>query len=216
MFVNAQCDDDEDEKRSLLPTTDWRMDVRVAYYHPTSKQVRDIFSGGWIDYQFEISRKHCFHNNSEIFMSVDWAHKKGNLPSFPKIIHHGIPKNFHNGTKAHIAPLTIGFKHFYRFNSCIESYVGIGICYTLITVRNQSEFHDYDLGPNPYKRYVYKNSVGGILKIGYRYSLGKCTFFDFFADYYITERVRFAHDELSRKRLNFSGVKTGAGIGVYF
>ena len=60
----------------------WTMDLRIAYYHPTSSKANDILSNDWLDYEFEIARR--FHRYLEIWGGVDWAFRKGRLPEHPK------------------------------------------------------------------------------------------------------------------------------------
>lgn len=206
-LLAAHAQYDEDKKESLLPYTNWRMDLRIAYYHPLSREVKDVFSGSWLDYEFEVSRR-MKNNETEIWVGTDLTHKKGHLGKNPS--------GYHNSTKASIIPISTGFKRFYRINRCLESYVGMGICYSLLRFKNHSDFHAGGLGSAPYDKYVYKNSFGGLLKVGCRYSVGKETFFDLFVDYYVTKRVKFSSSEFPKRHLNFSGIKAGLGLGVYF
>jgi len=204
-FAQEECDDC-DEPLLAKEWANWTMDLRIAYFHPSSKEVSKIFSHGWIDYEVEAARR--IHEKIEFWAGVDWTHKKGHL--------HKKPYGYHNSALISIVPLSLGFKIVLPVTCNLEAYLGAGASYSFIKIRNHSDFYALELGSRPYKKFAYKETFGGIGKLGLIYTYGKCTYFDFFADYYSVPAVKFSERQFQKRKLDLSGYKLGFGLGVFF
>lgn len=191
----------------------WTLEVRTAYYRPSAKQVRKIYSSGWLDYQVETSKR--LFEFFDVWGGVSWANKQGRLRSYDE--------EFRNRTQLSIVPISLGVKGIYPLFGSIECYVGAGICYSFLHVRNRcrDSYSVYGLSCSPFKKDIRKSDLGAVVQAGFHYTLCETVFLDFFADYY-SQQFRFpseesrAHRYVFKHHLNCSGFKLGAGIGVYF
>lgn len=193
--------------------TDWKLDVRVAYYQMTSKKISQIYSRNWVDYQIEASWR--VRNFCELWTGVYWANRRGEGQQFSY--------GFKDSTKMYILPLCIGAKFIYPIFPCAEAYVGAGFCYSFLRINNHCKEHYYHWGlsSSPFKTDICKSNYGGIAKVGLQIALCKNMFIDIFADY-ISQRFRLSHrerkhnDALFHGNIDCSGFKFGGGLGVYF
>ncbi len=205
----APCDDLEGCQ------TGWTLELRTAYYYPSAKKVRKIYSSGWLDYQIETSKRLWEH--FDVWGGVSWANKRGHARSYDR--------EFKDDTRLSIVPLSVGVKGIYSLFGSIEFYVGAGICYSFLHVRNhcREDYSHEGLSRSPFKRDIHRNDVGAIVQTGFHYTLSETVFLDCFADY-LSQQFRFprrgreshAHRYIFKEHLNCSGFKLGAGIGVYF
>ncbi len=194
--------------------TTWTLDVRGAYYQPSSKAVRKIYSSGWMDYQVEASYR--IHDFFEIFGGVNWASKQhGHIQP--------LSYGFKNQTKMYILPLSLGAKFIYPILPCVEIYLGAGVCYSFLKIHNhcKEEYYYWGLSRAPFKKNIYKSNEGAVFKVGLQFDLGDRVFLDLVVDYF-SQRFRFSHHEDLTRRCIFkhyvdcSGFKYAAGLGVYF
>jgi hypothetical protein len=205
-LMAQNCLDDCDKPLIAKEWSKWTMDVRVAYFHPCSKQTTKIFSNAWIDYEVEVTRN--LRPNLQLWLGVDWTNKKGHLPKKPY--------GYHNSTRISIAPIHAGFKAIFPLTCKLDAYIGGGICVSFLKLKNHSDFFRAKLGSAPYDKFVTKNNVGAITKVGLRYVNGKCTFLDLFADYYCAPDFKFGRHHFPNRYLDVSGYKLGLGLGVFF
>ena len=194
--------------------TDWKLEVRAAYYQPHSKQIGKIYSRSWLDYEVEASRRvGCF---CEIWGGVYWANKHGRAD-------HSRLSGFKQPTNIHVLPLSMGAKFVYPLFPCAEVYFGAGPCYSFLRVHNHSHAHrsHWLLKDRPCKKNLYDYAWGGLFKTGIQIALCRTMFLDIFADY-ITQRFKVPSSEEAKRLglihgdIDCSGFKFGAGLGIYF
>jgi outer membrane protein len=197
--------------------TDWTLEVRGAYYHPTSTPLRKVYTSHWLDYQVEAAKR--VHPYCEIWGGVSWASKEGRTTracGYDEF-------QFKDKTKIFVLPLSAGLKFIYPILPCIDVYVGGGICYSFLRIKNRCQEHYsyFEFCRSPFKKAIFKNEVGGVIKLGVQYAMSDSTFLDFFADYLI-QRFHFSHHvhesgrRIFKHHLDCSGFKFGIGLGVYF
>jgi len=193
--------------------TDWTLEIRGAYFSPSSKKMRHLHSGGWTDYQVETSKR--IHDFFDVWAAVNWL---GRVRSYRD---HGY-NDVKNQSKIYVLPLSVGFKFIYPILPCTEVYLGVGGCYSFLNIYNHcSDYKRHELSRCPFKRHRHKTNYGAVIKLGIQYSLTNNLFIDVFADY-LSQRFRFSHhDQESGQQqfgdyFNVSGFKFGAGLGVYF
>lgn len=214
VIFSASCPDDcEDE-------TDWTLEVRLAYYQPTYKQLTKVYSNQLIDYQVAVSKR--VHNYFEIWGELDWTIKSSNVHRDDNFEFYG----FKNRSRLSILPLSLGVKFIYPLFRCVDVYLGAGGTYSILRVRNKIDIDSsfYERGyyaSAPFKKEIYKYAFGGLFKAGIQIAMSSSTFLDIFADY-ISQRFSFSsHDDesgrsLFKRHLDCSGFKFGVGLGVYF
>lgn len=191
----------------------WTLEVRVAYYQPSAKKVRKVYSSGWLDYQVLTSKR--FSNFFEVWGGVSWANKHGHTRSYDE--------DWRDHTRLSIVPLSLGVRGIYPLFCSIEFYVGAGVCYSFLHVRNhcRDDYSFYGVSRSPFKRDIHRSDFGAIVQTGFHYTLCEDVFLDFFADYF-SQQFDFpskdsrAHRYVFKNHLNCSGFKLGAGLGVYF
>lgn len=177
---------------------DASLEVRAAYFRPTSKKVRDIYSDGWATYEARGSVDFC--NNLQVWLGLDWSHKEGRS------------LGLRDKTKLHLIPVTLGVKYVFDIAPCTQFYVGGGACYSFLKI------HDH----SPYvHQHISKRTWGGIAEAGATYYFG-CNFFaDIFVDY-IYQKFNFSNSGsgyssyVERHDVDLSGFKVGGGLGVTF
>jgi hypothetical protein len=201
----------------------WTLEVRLAYYQPIYRLTKKLYSHAWLDYQVEVSRR--VQKYLEIWGGVYWATKHGNIRSsgYGHRVYDDYSDSFKNGTKIYVLPLCLGMKFVYPLRPCLDFYLGVGICYSFLEIRNHCKEHYSYWGYHyaPFRHVIHKNGLGATFKAGLRYDLCATTFLDFFVDYF-AQRFKFSHHDDESGRIPFnhyldcSGFKYGAGIGVYF
>ncbi|SPJ31956.1 hypothetical protein [Candidatus Protochlamydia amoebophila] len=202
----------------LLPiclcASDWTLEVRGAYFQPSSKQFRKVYSSCLIDYQVETSKR--VHPLFEVWAGINWMNKKGNLRDDYSM--------FKQKNRIYILPLTLGFKFTYPLTNYLDIYTGAGACYSFLHIKHRWEDFSRDSSYSSYfsslKKHISKHGVGVVAKVGLRWTIGPTTFIDLFADYFV-QQFHFSrkHDFNGNhvwKHLNCDGLKLGAGFGVYF
>jgi len=183
----------------LIPTTSLfslnkEAEVRVAYFYPTSKKVRDIYGSGLPLYQVELSYDLC--NRWSGWTSVGYLSK------------HGHSIGLHDDTRIHFYPIGLGVKHTFELPCHFEAYLGGGATYSILHIKDHSSY---------VKENVRKNNLGGVVKTGILYHVSECFFFDLFFDYSYTKyHFSGTHDNIKRNNLTMSGLQFGAGAGVSF
>ncbi|MBA2368158.1 MAG: hypothetical protein H0V82_03935 [Candidatus Protochlamydia sp.] len=198
-----------------LLATEWTTEVRGAGYRLSSKQVKNIYAENWTDYQVEASQRLCRY--FDFWVGVNWASKRSRLHRDDYYLYS------RERTQIFVLPLSAGYKFIYPLCNCLDFYLGGGICYTFLKIRNGSI--DSTCGPERgesfYKKWIKKDDVGGVAKLGIRWSMGSDTFLDVFVDYF-SQRFRLSRSEALTmcscriRHLNCSGLKYGLGFGVYF
>lgn len=215
--------------------TDWTLEVRGAYYRPNSKKLKKIYSSCLIDYQITLAKR--IHPYCEIWAEFDWTIKRSKIHRedyyhFTYGGYEGVEsRDFNDYTKLSIIPISLGIKLIYPILPCVDVYAGAGASYSFLRIRNHFEKDEYSSdyywsfssssSPAPFKKLIHKEDFGGLFKVGVQYAMSDSTFLDFFADYYL-QHFRFSRNEdredrsLFKHRLDCSGFKFGAGLGVYF
>jgi len=169
---------------------------RVSAFLPESKRVRRIYDDAIPFYQYEVAKTFC--NGFQGWFDVGYFEDRGR----------SIP--LHNKTRIRLLPLGFGVKYIFPVFSCLNAYVGGGGLYSFLRIKDHSPF---------VKRHIRKNEWGGIVKIGFTYSVTCHLYIDIFADY-LFQRFDFhrhpRHRFVERNDLNLNGVSVGAGIGFKF
>ncbi len=139
----------------LLPlcllANDYSLEVRTACYSPTSKDVRDIYSCAWIDFEVFASKR--ISEYWEVWGEVDWTIKKGHSSRGRY--------GFKDRTRAWILPLSLGLRFVYPVSCRIKAYAGGGVSYSFLKIDNRCEDYDYSFySSSPFKNHIYKNGFG--------------------------------------------------------
>ena len=170
---------------------------RASAYFPTERKVRRIYSNVWGFYEGEI--------DVPLWCGLDGFFSAGYLEN------KGHSLCLHNKTRLQMVPLSLGLKYFLRICPGLDAYIGGGVVYSILKIRDHS----------PYvHKHVSKNRVGGTAKMGLTYFFCDNWFIDGSVDY-LYQRFSFKHSRSSkhyveRHDLDMSGVKIGAGIGLAF
>lgn len=197
--------------------TDWTLEVRGAYYQPSSKQLRKVYSSSLADYQVTVAKR--LHRFCEIWGELDWAIKSGNVHQHYDYEYYG----FRDRTRLSLVPVSLGCKLIFPLFSCVDVYAGAGATYSMLRIKNKckEDYEYWGFHESPFKKVIYKYGFGGLFKVGFQVAMSDSTFLDFFADYYL-QRFHFSKHEdregrsVFRHNLDCSGFKFGAGFGVYF
>lgn len=196
--------------------TNWTLEVRGAYYRPSSKKLKQMYSQCLIDYQITFAKR--VHNYCEVWGEFDWVKKKGTAR------HDDLydVSRFKDRSRISIIPVSLGLKLIYPIFRCVDVYLGAGVSYSFLRIKNHSkDEYSYAFSDLPFKKLIHKQGVGGLFKAGLQFAMSDSTYLDFFADYYL-QKFHFSHREdrqgrsLFKHHLDCSGFKFGAGFGVYF
>mgnify|MGYP001044640617 CR=1 FL=1 len=172
----------------------WSAEGRVAYYYPTSKKFRRIFPEGGVDYQVEVSKRVC--NEWFVWANTSWFHKKGHS------------KGIRYRTRVDFIPISLGVKKEFCLKENLSAYLGAGVTYSLLRIRNYSSY---------VRGHSDKNAFGGILKFGVNYKVSDSMYAGFFTDYIFQEFHFHGHrHNIYRHSVNADGFKIGGNIGVQF
>lgn len=179
---------------SANPCDHWSVEGRVAYLYPMSKKFRRIYPEGGADYQLEISRKFC--NHWAIWANTSWFHKKGHSTGI------------HYRTRIDLIPVGIGLKKSFCLTECIDVYLGAGVNYTFLRLKNYSDF---------VKRHMDKEAFGGVIKSGVNYQVSEHIYAGLFIDYMIQRFNFHGHrHHVYRHDVNADAFKFGGNIGMSF
>jgi hypothetical protein len=195
--------------------TDWTLEVRGAYYQPSSKAFKKVYTNHLLDYQVEAAKR--IYDFFEIWGGVSWANKHGHTRKTYGYFEYP----FKDRTRISILPLSLGLKFIYPILPFVDIYAGAGVCYSFLEIRNSCKEHysDWELSHSPFKKRIYRNDVGGLFKLGFQFAMSDSTFLDFFFDYYL-QRFHLSrkddHRNVFKRHIDCSGFKTGIGFGVYF
>lgn len=196
----------------FLAASDYSLEVRVAGFSPSSKNVKDIYSSAWIDFEVFASKR--ISQYWEAWGEVDWSIKKGHSDKGEY--------GFKDSTRAWILPVSLGLRFVYPLTCRISAYAGAGATYSFLKIDNRCEDYQsyYFYSSSPYKKHIYKGTMGGVAKLGILINTGDNTFVDFFVDY-IWQDFHLGHHQLFQEKVfgrhfNGSGFKAGGGFGVRF
>lgn len=197
--------------------TDWTLAVRGAFYQPSSKKLREVFSSTLLDYQVIVAKR--VHPFCEIWAEMDWAVKRGRGETHG-YDYYGYDYGFRDRTRLSLLPISLGAKFIYPVLPFVDVYAGAGVCYSFLRIKNtcREDYYDWGYSRSPFKKEIYKYGFGGLFKLGFQVALCESVFLDFFADYYLQkfDFSRHDHRSLFKRDLDCSGWKFGAGFGVYF
>ncbi len=172
-----------------LQAIDWLAELRGGYFYPTSKKFREIYRDGGPEVELELSK--TFKKDWMAWANVNYFERSG----------HSI--GFHDKTTINMVPVSFGFKYLYPIcNFPINPYLGGGVTYTFINVKNDADF---------VKRHVTKSGVGFVVKSGMYVDLCYGLILDIFADYYY-QKIHF----YSKNNEDVGGFKMGLGLGYKF
>jgi len=187
---------------------DISVEVRTAYYHPSSSKVRRIYGDGWADYQLEISKG--IYCDWKVWMGVSGFSRKGDSIGF------------HDETKLRLIPVYFGVKYEFPCFDSFKLFVGGAGCYSFLRIEDHSDY---------VHRHTNKEEWGGLIQSGLTYQFWECAYVSFFLDYFFQEfSFRTSHHHSSRSgsghyehsgyvernNLDMSGYKVGVGLGYTF
>ncbi len=201
--------------------TDWTLEVRGAYYQPSSKRFSRVFTKHLLDYQVEAAKR--IFPFGEIWAGVSWASKRAHTQYGSEYDSYGFGE-FRNRPKIFILPVSLGGKFIYPIMPRVDVYAGAGVCYSFLKIKNHFKHYDsYAEGSfhHSFKKVIYKQNWGAIFKLGFQIAMSESTFLDFFADYYsqffhISHHKEGIAHSLDKHELDCSGFKLGLALGVYF
>lgn len=202
-------------------------EVRVAYYQPSSKRVRHIYSDGWADYQLELSKsfkgfgellKGCGCDGLKDIELRGWVGVSG-------FSRKGDSIGFHNDTKLQLIPISFGLKIFYPIFCNTKVFIGGAACYSFLRIHDHSDY---------VHQHIRKEDWGGLFQSGITYDFCNWAYASIFFDYYF-QRFHFHDEKISsfsrssdsyylgrnsrfndRFDLNMNGYKVGVGLGISF
>lgn len=168
-------------------------DFKVAWYYPTSKNFRDIYSDA-ILYSLETNIQ--IWGNFTPWLSVGYLCTSGN----------SIGKS--DDTDLYAIPIGVGLKYFFNLCGSFQPYLGIGPVVTYSHINNDSSF----VSPTQTGW-----GIGGIAKSGFLTDLSDCIFLDVFLDYtYLKMNFSHSSKKVIKRNGDLSGLSVGAGIGYRF
>lgn len=184
---------------AILPLTAWEkvgLEFKAAYFHPSSKRAQKIYHNDWVDLQVEVTQR--FWCNWQGWIGFNWACQEGRS------------SYAHDHTHLKLYPISLGIKYFCCLAPCTEFYIGGGISYNILRIRDHSCY---------VHQHISKEQVGGIFQSGIQYTFCENYFADLFVNY-AYQRFSFPHERYSpyvrSHCLNLSGFKVGLGIGRHF
>lgn len=195
--------------------TDWTLEVRGAYYYLPNKSIEKVYTSNWLDYQVEVAKR--IHPFVEVWGGMCWANKHGHT----RRKYGPYSYAFEDKTKMSVLPVSLGLKAVYPLFPYVDVYMGAGVSYSFLRIKNfcKEHYSDWGLSHSPFKKAIYKNQFGGVFKLGFQVAMSTTTFLDFFVDYYL-QRFHLSHKvdsrDIFRRNVDCSGFKFGAGFGVYF
>jgi len=170
------------------------LELRGAYYYPTSDLFRDIYKGAGM---------------GSVELSVQAG--KGFYPwlSFSYIGASGVSTDEHEKTRIYMLPIGLGLKYIFLRDRRLRPYLGLGM-----VVAYSHLFNDTDL----IDRIQTDWSIGGIAKVGALAFATRRLFFDLFIDYtYLKANYGSSNgDGVFSNKVNLSGLAFGGGIGIRF
>ncbi len=173
---------------NTIYASDWIAELRAGYFYPTSQTFRDIYKSGGVEGEFEIAA--IFKQNWIAF---------GNVSYFPKT---GSSIGFNDKTTISMVPLSLGFKYQFLVCNPIQPYLGGGVTYTFLDIKNYSDY---------VKKHVHKSGFGFVIKSGAYVNLSERFLLDLFLDYYY-QQVNF----YTNHHADVGGLRMGAGLGCRF
>lgn len=187
LFSN-ECEDFADECGCDSGCCYWDIELRTAYFYPTSKLERTIYDGARFDVEIELSAPLC---DSWEF----W----GNFTYFTK---EGKSEGLNLDTRLTLYPLSLGVKYVYQVCGCspLSLYAGIGVNYTWMHIHDDTSVARSNTN---------KSRLGGTVKAGAYYQINERFFSDLFIDYlYIPMNLANVY--------NVGGFRFGIGLGTHF
>lgn len=164
---------------------DWDIELRTAYFYPSSDLERDIYEGARFDVEVQVAKTIC--ENWDVWANFTYLNKIGKSVGL------------HEKTTLQLFPLSLGAEYVYPWTCSLSLYAGMGINYTWMRIYN-----DASAGST----HVNKSKWGFTTKTGARYQFTEKVFGDLFLDYlYIPMQLKNVY--------NIGGVMFGVGLGVH-
>lgn len=208
---------------------DLEVDLRIAYYHPSSKKVREIYGDGWADYQLEVSKGiGCgfrlwagvsgFSQGGKSIRTIESGYfAESGYSVGSESAGHG------NHTNIELLPVSLGLKYYYPIYCNTEVFLGAAACYSILEIKDDSHY---------VRERTRKESWGGLVQSGITYTFCDWIVVTGFFDYYFQEfefksggygsydgsgsSGGYHSGYVERNKLDMSGYKIGMGIGAKF
>jgi len=182
------------------------LEFRPSYFYPISKEIREAFHNGGINYQITgqfplYYGKDAWLQGINVWAAVDYFSRDGRT------------SGLNNKTKLRIIPLTLGLKFFFPplgTVAPVNFYLGTGMKYFFVHNYTDSDF---------VKRNIDVNGMGGVVETGFTTTVVEHLVFDVFGSYSFRT---FGPPNLSKYPaveptvMNISGINIGGGIGYKF
>lgn len=163
------------------------LQVRGGNLFPSSELLNDIYSGNKIEGELEAT---LWIPCTDLYLwtNINGLKKEGHFET-------------DEITTIEIYPISSGLKYLIPICGLFSPYIGGGISYTWINTNNKLD---------SLKTHIHAKTYGGVIKSGIIINLTSQFFMDFYADYY------FSKISSENTFEEIGGLRTGAGIGIFF
>lgn len=177
----------------------WDAKIKVGLVYPVSESLRRFYSSAFPIYQLEGSYTAC--NGWGGWGNIGYATKKGHAKLDIENCTECTIDESHlkNGTRMQILQLGLGFDYTFDITCNFSAFLGAGLTYSFLWIKNQSDFVNSDLN---------KGGIGGIVKSGLSYYFTECFHADLFLDYNYTQ--------FNLKHFDYQTINFGIGVGITF
>jgi len=164
--------------------TKGRIEFRSSVFVPTSDRASRIYGNSIPNYAIEITRLRP--GSFDYWMNFNWLTSRGSSV------------RYRDSMRINIASLSLGLKRSYPYCQTNDFYWGLGAVVSGVQVKRHSQYK-HETGS--------RASFGGVFKLGTTISIGPCSYFNLFTDYYVQPWVYKAN-------VNMSGLRVGLGLGI--
>ncbi len=172
-------------------------EFKVSYYRFSDSVLRDIYDDGAVLYEGELNYR--VYSCIQIFAGAGYLNVTGKS------------LGGHEGTRMRLVPISLGAKFTYPVWCNIDAYLGAGLRYFFLDIKNDSDY---------VRKHVSDNHPGGVVNAGLNWKCG-CLVFNPFVEY------SFCHFDFNRSKkdcewnikrhnINVDGWSFGAGVGYMF
>lgn len=179
---------------SLLSASEWSGELRLGYFWPSSKLIRDLYPSGGLVGEAQLNFK--FKCNWEAFANIAYFQKEGRSTGQDDV------------TKLRLTPFSIGINYLFLPASRFCPYLGFGGNYTFFSNDNHNASFIEEHASN--------SGWGWVGKSGLYVQLSNCIYADFFLDYHYNRLCFKGTDAHGPTKVQVGGIHTGLGLGYHF